>query len=61
MQITENGNRLLTARKGRYNGKKVTITHRDPRTGNVWLDDYPIGKNPITYGCWVKEESVKYD
>ena len=47
------------AKTGYYKGKKVTITHRDPATGNVWLDDYQVKKGE--YGCWVKSDSVKYE
>ena len=47
------------ARKGYYKGKEVTVTHRNG--DEVWIEDYPIGKAPIEYGCWVKNESVSYD
>ena len=51
---------VFFARKGYYKGKEVTVTHRDPATGQVWLEDYPLGKNPILYGCWVNGDSVSY-
>lgn len=54
----ENDARVFFARKGYYNGKEVTVTHR--HGAEVWLEDYPVGKNPITYGCWVSSDSVKY-
>lgn len=51
---------VFFARKGYYKGKEVTVTHRDPKTGQVWLEDFPIGKDPVLYGCWVDGESVRY-
>lgn len=54
----ENDARVFFAKKGYYKGKEVTITHRD--NAMVWLEDYPVGKNPTEYGCWVPSDSVKY-
>ena len=54
----ENDAGVFYARKGYYQGKEVTVTHHDGAM--VWLEDYPIGKNPIEYGCWVSNESVSY-
>lgn len=48
---------VLFAVKGYYKGKQVTVTHHDG--SQVWIEDYPIGKDPIQYGCWVPTESVK--
>ena len=50
---------VFYARKGFYKGKEVTVTHRDPATGEVWLEDFPVGKDPVTFGCWVPSDSVK--
>lgn len=49
------------ARKGYYKGKEVTVTHRDPKTGDVWLEDYPIKSSTkaTEYGIWVPGDSVK--
>lgn len=49
---------VFYARKGFYKGKEVTVTHRDGAM--VYLEDYPIGKAPVEYGCWVPNESVNY-
>ena len=54
----ENDAGVLFAKKGYYKGQEVTVTHHDGAM--VWLEDYPIGKNPIEYGCWVSNESVSY-
>lgn len=54
----ENEAGVYFARKGYYNGKEVTVTHRDGPM--VWLEDYPVGKAPVEYGCWVPNESVNY-
>lgn len=54
----ENEAGVFYATTGYYKGKKVTITHHDG--ANVWLEDYPVGKNPIEYGCWVSNDSVSY-
>lgn len=56
--MVENEARVLYARKGYYKGKEVTVTHR--YGAQVWLEDYPVGKKPVEYGCWVDSESVKY-
>ena len=57
----QNESGVFFARRGYYKGKEVTITHRDPATGQVWLEDFPIGKSPVEYGCWVNGDSVNYD
>ena len=49
---------VLYARKGYYKGKEVTVTHRNGT--DVWLEDYPVGKNPVEYGLWVSGDSVSY-
>lgn len=54
----ENDSKVFFARKGYYKGKEVTVTHRYGT--EVWLEDYPVSKAPIEYGCWVNSESVKY-
>ena len=59
MNTVENDAGVLYAKKGYYKGKEVTVTHHDGAM--VWLEDYPIGKNPIEYGCWVPNESVSYE
>ena len=51
---------VFFAREGYYKGKKVVVTHRDPKSGDLWLDDYPVGKSPVTYGIWVPADSVKF-
>ena len=60
MYGVENDARVFFAKKGYYKGKEVTVTHRNPATGEVWLEDYPVGKAPIRYGCWVNADSVRY-
>ena len=45
------------ARKGYYKGKEVTVTHRDPKSGQVYLEDY---KEKDEYGLWVNNDSVTY-
>lgn len=54
----ENESGVFYATKGWYKGKEVTVTHHDGAM--VWLEDYPVGKGTIEYGCWVPNESVKY-
>ena len=61
MYGVENDARVFFAKKGYYKGKEVTVTHRNPATGEVWLEDYPVGKAPIMYGCWVSADSVRFD
>ena len=58
MMKVENDARVFFAKKGYYNGKEVTVTHRDGAM--VWLEDYPVGKDPIEYGVWVPNDSVSY-
>ena len=58
MKGAENEAGVFFARKGYYKGKEVTITHRNGEM--VWLEDYPIGRDPVEYGTWVKNESVRY-
>ena len=52
---------VFNARNGFYQGKSVTVTHRDPATDQVYLEDYPVqeGKS-IVYGCWVNKSSIKF-
>lgn len=58
MMKVENDARVFFAKKGYYNGKEVTVTHRSG--AEVWLEDYPVGKDPIEYGVWVPNDSVSY-
>lgn len=58
MQKIENDAKVYFARKGYYNGREVTVTHRDGAM--VWLEDYPVGKDPVEYGAWVLNDSVSY-
>lgn len=58
MQKVENEARVYFARKGYYKGVEVTVTHRNGDM--VWLEDFPVGHDPILYGLWVKNDSVKY-
>lgn len=58
MYGVENEAGVYFARKGYYKGKEVTATHRNG--DEVWLEDYPVGKDPIEYGIWVKNEAVAY-
>ena len=51
---------VFYAREGYYKGKKVVATHRDPQSGELWLEDYPVGKSPVTYGVWVPADSVRF-
>lgn len=51
---------VFYARNGYYKGKLVTVTHRDPQSGELWLEDYPVGKNPVLFGAWVPADSVKF-
>lgn len=46
---------LLFTRKGIFEGKVYTFTHRDPKTGDVWCEDILWG-----FGCWVPNERVKW-
>lgn len=50
---------LINARYGYYNGGKYLFTHRNPKTGELWGEDIPVGKNPIEYGKWVSGDSVR--
>ena len=61
MKKVDNGSGVFFARRGQYNGGTYTFTHRDPKTGELWSDDIPVGKNPIEYGKWVPGESVRLD
>lgn len=61
MTKVENEAGVYFARKGHYNGGNYTFTHRDPKTGDLWGEDIPVGKNPIEYGAWVPGESVRLD
>lgn len=52
---------IFNAKKGYYKGKEVTVTHRDPKSGDVFLEDCPRKDGGITvYGIWVSADSVKY-
>ena len=53
---------VFFAKKGYYNGQEVTVTHRDPKTGMVWLEDYVIKHkgSPNEFGKWVDGDSVTY-
>lgn len=57
----ENGDNVYFAKKGAYNGGIYTFTHRDPKSGELWGEDIPVGKNPTEYGKWVAPESVTLD
>lgn len=57
-QITlDRGFGLLNIRKAVVRNHKVIVTHRDPSTGNYWVEDDE--KNWFT-GCWVSSNHVKF-
>ena len=61
MYGVENNAGVFFAKKGYYKGTEVTVTHRDPESGKVWLDDYPVKTNgPTEYGLWVDADSVSF-
>ena len=59
----ENDGRLFFCQQGYYKGKLVTVTHRNPESGDVWLEDYPVTDPDSGYktcGKWVRGDAVKY-
>lgn len=50
MKTVDNEAGVFNAKIGYYKGKKVTVTHRDPKSGQLWLEDFPTGKSPVEYG-----------
>lgn len=49
---------IKNAVKGRFCGKEYTFTHRNPKTGEVWCDDYPVSNNEV--GAWVPNDQVEF-
>ena len=59
MKNVNNEHGVLYARKGMYNGKEYTFTHRNPANGSLWADDYKYISNGNTcYGVWVPSDQV---
>lgn len=62
MRMIENSAGVFNARKGRYAGQEVIVTHRDPATGMVWMDNFMIkhkGSRP-EFGMWVNPDAIEY-
>lgn len=56
---------IAYGRKGIYNGRKFTFTHRNPKNGDVWSDEIPVvyhTKNGVVveYGKWVSTDKVRW-
>lgn len=50
-------------RKGIYKGKTYNFTHWNPKTNEVWADDFPAGKTALglpVYGKWVPKDKVRF-
>ena len=61
MKNVNNEHGVLYARKGMYNGKEYTFTHRNPANGNLWADDYKYVTSAGTcYGMWVPADQVTF-
>ena len=61
MKNVNNEHGVLYARKGMYNGKEYTFTHRNPANGNLWADDYKYISNGNTcYGVWIPADQVTF-
>lgn len=51
------------AKPSRYNGVPVIATHRNPETGEIWIesiDDIDVGKHKVQTDCWVNGDSIEY-
>ena len=60
MKTVDNEAGVFNAKVGYYKGKKVTVTHRDPKSGQLWLEDFPTGKSPVEYGLWANADNERY-
>ena len=61
MKNVNNEHGVLYARKGMYNGKEYTFTHRNPANGQLWADDYKYVTSAGTcYGMWVPADQVTF-
>lgn len=40
--------------------ENVHITHRDPVTGNYWVEGDDTGLEPLNLGMWVKAEQIVF-
>lgn len=64
--MVKNEANVRNARIGIYEGKAYTFTHRNPRTGEVYAEDYPVrhssvnGRLHLNFGKWIPSESVKF-
>ena len=61
MKNVNNEHGVLYARKGMYNGKEYTFTHRNPANGNLWADDYKyVTAAGTCYGMWIPADQVTF-
>ena len=57
----KNEHGIFNAKKGMYNGKEYTFTHRNPANGQLWADDYKYISNGNTcYGVWLPADQVTF-
>lgn len=54
----ENMYGIRNARMAIVKGKKVVITHRDPKSGDLWADNYIVG--PGILGWWFPSSEVRF-
>lgn len=50
-------------RKGIYKGKIYKFTNWNPKTNEVWADNYPAGKDSLglpVYGKWIHRDKVHF-
>jgi len=58
-----NHERRFTMRKGIYNGRTYTFTNWNPKTNEVWAEDFPTGRTSLgltIYGKWIHRDKVKF-
>lgn len=60
MSNISNESGVMKARFGVYKGVKCLFTHRNPKNGEVYAEDFPVNQKHGVYGTWVPNDSVQW-
>ena len=66
MQTVYNKDGVLNARRAIYKGKRVIVTHKNPATSELWVEEDEdnvannSNKKKVELDCWVKGDSVEF-
>jgi len=62
MKMVDNEAGVVNARKVMIGGKEYVATHRNPMSGDIYVEDYYVGvvNGVKTYGKWFRPDAVRF-